>query len=115
MVMQGTYHTDNASFLPFIIERLFSTFISLHPEFSCKPYPIFDVRPYCLNETEWEIVNVMKPSIDTADKNGCFTKDLVESLNQAATTNTAQAKRYFQNNPHPHSGRVISGHPAVSS
>jgi len=114
-VMQDTYHSNKASFLPFIIERLFSTFISLHPEFSCKPYPIFDIRPYCLNEAEWEMAIAMKPSVDAADKNGCFTNDLVESLNQAAISNTAQGKRYFQNNPHPHTGRVISDHPTVSS
>ncbi|MDP2019740.1 MAG: hypothetical protein Q8L16_02470, partial [Hydrogenophaga sp.] len=115
LVMQGTYHTDKASFLPFIIERLFSTFISLHPEVSCKSYPILDIRPYCLNEAEWEIATAMKPSIDAADKNSYFPIDLVESLSQAAISNTAQGKRFFLNNPHPHTGRVISDHPTVSS
>mgnify|MGYP006184448895 CR=1 FL=1 len=115
LVMQDTYHTDQAPFLPFIIERLFSTFISLHPEFGCKSYPISDIRPYCLNEEEWKIVTAMKPLVDSADEQGYFSTDLMEALNQAASSNTTQAKRYFQNNPHPHSGKLIPVHPVISS
>ena len=115
LVMQDTYHTDQAPFLPFIIERLFSTFISLHPEFGCKSYPISDIRPYCLNEEEWKIVTAMKPLVDSADEQGYFSTDLMEALNQAASSNTTQAKRYFQNNPHPHSGKLIPAHPVISS
>ena len=106
-VMVPTYHTDTATYLPFIVERLFSTFLSLHPQFSSKAFPVEDVLPYCLCPSEQSLVLQMKPAVDAADRSGVYTAQLIESLRQAAWTNTQQAKLYFQKHPHPHSGKTI--------
>lgn len=106
-VSQQTYHTDAASYLPFIIERLFSTFLSVTPHFKCEVYPIDDVLPYCICPSEQELVLQMKPAVDAADRSGVFSADLIESLRQAAWSNTRLAKLYFEKHPHPHSGKTI--------
>lgn len=106
-VMVPTYHTDHASYLPFVIERLFSTFLSLRPEVRSVCYPVDDVLPYCLCPSERELVLKMKTDVDAADRCQDYSEDLIESLREAAWINTREAKLYFQNHPHPHSGKPI--------
>ena len=106
-VMVPTYHTDAASYLPFVIERLFSTFLSLQPAFSRTAFPVSDVLPYCICPSEAELVQQMKPAVDAADQSGMYSAHLIESLKQTAWNNTRMAKQYFQDHPHPHSGKTI--------
>ena len=106
-VMVNTYHTEAASYLPFIIERLFSTFLSMNPHVRSVSYPVEDVLPYCICPSEQDLVRRLKPSVDAAEKAGYFPPDLLESLRQAAWSNTLQAKLHFQSHPHPHSGKPI--------
>jgi hypothetical protein len=106
-VLESTYHTDEASYLPFIIERLFSTFLSMRPDIRSEAYPIGDVLPYCICPSEQDLVLQLKPAVDAADGTGEYPEDLLESLRQAAWSNTRLAKLHFQTHPHPHSGKTI--------
>lgn len=114
-VMVATYHTDKASYLPFVTERLFSTFLSLHPEIRSAHYPIEDVLPYCICPSERELVQRMKAAVDAADGTRRYSADLIESLREVAWTNTRHAKLYFQTHPHPHSGRTVPSGTSVPS
>lgn len=106
-VMVPTYHTDTATHLPFVIERLFSTFLSLRHDVQSITYPVDDVLPYCICPSERELVLQMKADVDAADSSGSYSPDLIESLRDVAWINTRRAKLYFQSHPHPHSGKPV--------
>ncbi|GAA6140483.1 hypothetical protein [Hydrogenophaga sp. 5NK40-0174] len=106
-VLKRTYHTDEAPFLPFIMERMFSTFLSLNPQWRSASMPVPDMGPYCLNEAEHQCALKMKPEIDQADKAGDFPPSLIQRMKLVCEANTEQAKHFFLTNPHPHSGRPI--------
>jgi len=106
-VMNTTYHTDQAPFLPFIVERLFSTFLSLRPEFQVVSYPFENVMAHCLNDVQRAMVACMKPIVDPADKEQLFPDSLAQHLQQICKLEAELTKAYFATHPHPHTGRVI--------
>lgn len=106
-VMSTTYHTDQAPLLPFITERLFSTFLSFTPEFKVAAYPFETVDAHCLNDIQRAMVLCMQPTIDAADANGSFTPSLVEHLQHLCDQEAGLTKAHFLHNPHPHTGRVV--------
>ncbi|MCO1382562.1 hypothetical protein [Burkholderia multivorans] len=106
-VMGETWHSDAAPFLPFIVERLFSTFLAQHPQINVAAYPIDDVIPYCLTEYERELVTGMQPFIDAADARGEFPAELKAMQELACRLYVRYAHEHFATNVHPHTGRTI--------
>lgn len=65
-------HYAPAAYFPFIFERLFSTFILLHEEFSCLPY-LFgrdDILNRCENDMERFIIREWADMVDNWDAFG---------------------------------------------
>ena len=75
-----TFHADPAPFLPFIIERLFSTFLSFSPDIKAQAYPLKNVLDYCLSEDEKTRILEIMPTIDTADQAGFFSDELLKKM-----------------------------------
>nr|WP_321893767.1 hypothetical protein [Burkholderia cenocepacia] len=107
-VMGDTWHSDAAPFLPFIVERLFSTFLSLCPELKVAAYQFDDVLPYCLTDYERELVDGMRPIVDAADASGQFPRDLIAMQDLACRLYVRYAREHFAANQHPHTGRTVS-------
>ncbi|AEI78153.1 hypothetical protein CNE_1c28400 [Cupriavidus necator N-1] len=108
-VMQETAHTDRASYLPFIIERLLSTYLAVHPELRTCAYA-FDqeqVESYCVNSFERLLLQRMRDDIDAADRNGSFTSELKKRMDLACSLWQQHFFDYFATRPHPHTGRVV--------
>ncbi|MFM0503978.1 hypothetical protein [Paraburkholderia caffeinilytica] len=108
-VMGETWHTDAAPFLPFIIERLFSTFLSLEPTIRVAAYPLPDVSAYCLTDYERELVTGIAPIIDAADAASSFTPELMKIQHLLCNLYVRYAREHFSANAHPHSGRTVEG------
>lgn len=114
-VLRQTFHSDPAPFLPFIIERLFSTFLSFSPDIKAQAYPLKSVLDYCLSENEKSRILEIMPTIDAADQAGFFSDHLMKTMWELAREDTRVAKTIFSINPHPHTGRVIPFDPTQTS
>ncbi|WP_447979731.1 hypothetical protein [Candidatus Nitrospira bockiana] len=69
-----TQHITQTPILPFIFERLFSTYLQLNRGISGKAYDHTDdeVRMACLHQNEWDIVRYFKRVIDEWDAKGVY-------------------------------------------
>lgn len=106
-VMTDTYHSAQAPFLPFIIERLFSTFLSSNSEFRVASYKFQSVDAHCLNDIQRAMVACMQPTVDNADKSGVFDKPLIQHLELICHREAELTKAYFKHHPHPHTGQAV--------
>ncbi|MBF7980250.1 MULTISPECIES: hypothetical protein [Rahnella] len=109
-VLEDTTHTDPAPFLPFIIERLFSTFISMRNDITIVAYP-FDYknsRDYCLNDFETEVVKCMGKVIDKADSDDSYPNILKDSQYLYTKLYKNYFSEYYSIHPHPHTGYTAS-------
>ncbi|MFM0065761.1 hypothetical protein [Paraburkholderia aspalathi] len=108
-VLEPTVHSDDAPFLPFIAERLFSTYLSLTPGLKIAAYPIEGDRvlDYCVSDFERDIVRYMKDPIDTADKESTFPADRIALMDLLCVLSQKYVRAHFSFNPHPHTGQPI--------
>jgi hypothetical protein len=108
-VMIGTRHSSPAPFLPFIIERLFSTFLSFSPDLKVASYPLGadQAMEFCNNDFEVEIVSHTKPLVDAADANDEMSGELRSLLGLLCTLGQKYGVALYQSTPHPHTGETI--------
>jgi hypothetical protein len=108
-VMRTTQHTDPAPFLPFIIERMFSTFLSTNGSINACAYPIDgdDVLKYCLDDFERILLRNLQAKIDKADETGSFDDALIGFMNFMGELFQQHHYEYYANALHPHSGRIV--------
>lgn len=99
-VMGETWHTDAAPFLPFIVERLFSTYLSFNPV-RVAAFPIDNPEAYCMNDYERELLDYMRPRVEKADAEG-FTDELKSLQHVMCRLLVRYAHAYFSANAHPH-------------
>ncbi|TCF98197.1 hypothetical protein BZM26_27105 [Paraburkholderia strydomiana] len=108
-VMDPTTHYTSAPFLPFIVERLFSTFLALHgrTKIAVHTGPYERVMELCDTEFERDIVREMRPVVDACDNAEGFSPE-VKNL-QALHTRLFQkyVAEYYARHPHPHTGRML--------
>ncbi|SIT36290.1 conserved hypothetical protein [Paraburkholderia ribeironis] len=108
-VMTDTMHTDPAPFLPFIVERLFSTYISLHPELPCSAYAFGaqEVHDYCINDYEKLLLDRMRAKIDEADASTVFDAALVDQMDLVCALWQKHFFDFYATRPHPHTGQPV--------
>jgi hypothetical protein len=106
-VMEDTDHTERAPFLPFIIERLFSTFLTFHPEIKVAAYPVGSdhALDYCLTDFERDIVAYMRPLVDKADEWESMPAELARLMGMISKIHQRYILAEFAHNPNPHSGK----------
>lgn len=103
-VLEEASYLVAAPFLPFIVERLFSTFVSLNSRFRIAPYP-FDgaaVLDSCLTDFQRCIVAHMMPEVEKADSQGYFSEELIERQHLLCTLSKKYNDIYYSVNRHPH-------------
>jgi hypothetical protein len=108
-VMLDTTHTDPAPFLPFIVERLFSTYLSLNPQCKVASYAISDeqVAEYCIDDFERLLVRNMRPLVLEAEKSGAFDQRLTEQMDFMCAVWQQHFFDVYSLRPHPHTGQVL--------
>jgi len=109
VVMTDTMHTDPAPYLPFIVERLFSSYISLYPELPRSAYAFSaqEVRDYCINDFERLLFDRMRAKIDEADALGRFDPALVEQMDTVCALWQQHFFDFYATRPHPHTGQPV--------
>ena len=108
--LELTNHTDPAPLLPFIIERLFSTYISINSDFKVKGFQLSKgdiLQNYCNNDLEKILVNCMASDVDAADLKQQYSKDLVDKFRLTNNIFQDYFFQYFSKNLHPHTGHTI--------
>jgi hypothetical protein len=108
-VMQQTTHTNPAPFLPFIIERLFSTFLSVNKDCNFISYKFDDdkLRSYCVTSFETVIYENMREQINSADISNQFSPELISNMKILTALHQQHFDDFFESNVHPHTGNVI--------
>lgn len=109
-VMEETSHTDPAPFLPFIVERLFSTFVSTHADTNTVAYPLTheQIKGYCNNDFERLLLDRMRTRIDAADSSHAFGSDLIEQMDTVCALWQQHFFDYYALRPHPHTMNVVT-------
>jgi len=111
-VLAPTPHTDQACLLPFIIERLLSTYLSFNPKWRVAAYPIYHeeiLEHYCLNAFERLLYTQMRQEVVAADANPAqaFDPVLKQKMQMATELRQQHFFDFYQSRPHPHTGRPI--------
>ncbi|MCA7085483.1 hypothetical protein K7G19_17995 [Cupriavidus sp. DB3] len=109
-VMRDTAHTDAAPYLPFIVERLFSTFLSQNDDLRVRPYVMgaHEVPDYCINDFERLLYSRLRDEVDAADRTGYFPSDLRERMDLGCCLWQQHFFDLYCLIPHPHTGRRLS-------
>ena len=101
-VMEPTIHLEAAPFLPFMIERLFSSYLSLNrPTVSFRAFPVDPVQS-CLTDLERELVTRQREAVDAADRAVTFPAEMKAEMEQLTALRQAYNHDYFQEHSHPH-------------
>lgn len=103
-VFDAAPHTVEAPFLPFITERLFSTFLSLHPALKVVPFHDAGRDPlrHCTTEFRREVVCHMRSRVDQADASNSFTLELIQEQALFSRLAALYHSVHFQLHRHPH-------------
>ncbi|MBU3574782.1 hypothetical protein [Polynucleobacter sp. UK-Mo-2m-Kol15] len=107
-VLAMTKHTVSAPLLPFIIERLFSTYLSLNPDIDAVCYPYSEseiIDKYCINDFERLLVRFMRNEVDRADIDCRFTDGLLGKMNLACQLFQQHHNDLYEYKIHPHLSR----------
>jgi len=110
-IMAPTQHTLATPLLPFLIERLYSTWISMHPEHRVAAYPIEHqdvLERYCLNDYERLMVKQMHRLVDQCDSQGDFPHGVRQRLSDMCALHRCHMLDYYEYRPFPHSGQPIA-------
>jgi len=104
--MKDTFHTDHAPYLPFITERLFTTFLAQSEGIRICNYPLDPVH-YCFNKKEADLFWSMREQVDKSDMLRNYSASLKQSMKAICDLAVNDAKEYFKTHPHPHTGKSI--------
>lgn len=109
-ILRDTNHTDRATFLPFMIERLYSTWLaSRSVDFvSYNFLNDFVIDRLCLTDFNRLLYKQMKRMVDEADFRGEFPIELRKRMSDMCELYQQHIFDYFATRPHPHTGRVLS-------
>lgn len=111
-VLKSTLHTKPAPYLPFVIERLFSTFLTMNNEVSFASYS-FDVQDviqkYCMNDFERLLVQRMEKEINYADSEEIYSSELIVKMDLLTSLHQKHYFDYFKTHIHPHTGQLMEG------
>lgn len=109
-VMEGTFHTSPTPFLPFIVERLFSTWL-VHARPAVRAIRL-DPLVQAHSDYERDIVIAMRDRIDRADREDRFPPELIATLGLLIRLRRRFAMAYYAIHPHfnrgaPHPPELI--------
>lgn len=103
-VFEAANYMVDAPFLPFITERLFSTYLSLHPGLKVVPYHDADRDPLqqCTSGFRREVVGHMRSRVDQADAENRFSPELIAEQALFSRLSAMYHDMYFKLHRHPH-------------
>jgi hypothetical protein len=105
-VLDDTQHSEPTAFLPFIVERLFSTYLSLQENLVVAR---FKTDPFegCLNEFESTLLKYIKVDVDREDERNSISDEMKDKMRLFSKLRLLYILSYYAHNPHPHVGTTI--------
>ena len=101
-IMEPTIHLEAAPFLPFMIERLFSTYLSLNrASVSFRAFPA-DPIALCLTDLERDLVSRQRDAVDAADRAELFPAAMKNEMLKLSALRQSYDHDYFDIHAHPH-------------
>lgn len=97
-INQNTYHTSDCGFIPFIVERLFSTFLSFNPQIVRAKVEAVHINDYLIHPFEERAMKIGGKILASKAGDKVIKRNLIR-LGQATTS---LGKKYFVKNAHPH-------------
>lgn len=109
-ILRTTQHTQPAPLLPFMVERLYSTWISLQNGLNIAAYP-FDLQNmldiYCKTDFKRLLVKQMHGMVDECDAQGHFPDPVRRRMSDMCALYSQHLFDYYEQRPHPHTGQPI--------
>lgn len=105
-VLENTPHTDPSPFLPFIVERLVTTYLASRNNVTIAQYPM-SARERCLDDFELDCLNFLAPRVDAAERAGQIQEELVATMELVCRLRQHHTFAYYGSHPHPHTGRPM--------
>lgn len=102
---ERTTHSIQCEFLPFVVERLFTTFLQDY-DGKIAAYPV-DPLDRCINDFQREVVSSMMEEVRSADQRGEFTAELRKKMLMVSRLTQMYTLSYYSTHPHPHTGKPI--------
>jgi len=110
-ILETTHHTDPAPYLPFIIERLFSTFLATTPDTQKAwwQHSLKEVQDdYCSNDFERMLVSGMAHKINAlGPTTGKWEDKAIAELDFLSSLFQRHFQDFYEHRPHPHTGRTF--------
>jgi hypothetical protein len=112
-VLLPTRHTGPAPYLPFIIERLFSTFLTMQPDLQCVAwkYSPDEILNRCVSEYERILVSSICPITREADSHSVFPENIRNQMQLMCKLWQQHSWDYFSLHNHPHGNQNIKINP----
>ena len=104
--LADTSHYDTTPYLPFITERLFTSFISKNKSIKSISYPL-DPLEYCLDSYEKKLITNIKQKTIEADLKNIFSSSLVEEMRASCVLLAQHTDYYYKSYIHPHTGKLF--------
>lgn len=109
-IMTNTQHTQASPYLPFMIERLYSTWISIHLELRVADFPISEeevVSKYASTDFNRLLIRQMREMVDQCDTAGAFPPQVRQRMADMSALYRQHLFDYYEHRPHPHTGQPI--------
>lgn len=104
-VLEPAPYLVDAPYLPFIAERLFSTYLSRHAELAVVPMECSpQANAAVCTAFRRDVVDHLRERVDAADATGHFAPDLLREMAFASRMVGQYHNLYYQIHPHPHLG-----------
>jgi hypothetical protein len=103
--LDKTTHLQPMPYLPFITERLFTTFLGLRGT-NAIAYPM-KPEETCFDDFDREIVRSMRPIVDEAERRTQFPDSLKHVMAMLSRLRAQYVDAKYATTPHPHSGEVL--------
>jgi hypothetical protein len=101
-VLEQKTPPDFVAFLPYVIERLFSSYLSHRGStIVCRGYPLDPVER-CLTDFERRLVAEVRDEIDAADRAAHFSDELRAKMDTRCRSWKNFMDAYYAERPHPH-------------
>ena len=104
-VLAPTYYRNPTPFLPFITERLRSTYFS-HAKVSIVPYTL-DPLKTCFIDFEREMLLFIIDRVKRADREGYFPPDLIAWIDLLCRLRSRYRHAYYSVHPDHYTGKLV--------
>ncbi|GAA6140415.1 hypothetical protein [Hydrogenophaga sp. 5NK40-0174] len=102
-VLETADYLNPVPYLPFIAERMFTTFLATTPGLKLATYPLAPLaaEDYCMTDFTRTAVRGLRPAVDAADNEGHYPASLKDQQRLVCQLAGIFHQTYYATHPHP--------------